>query len=139
MLEDARNESIAKPHSAAILPPVQNGNNALVASPRDLQASGHGHVEMPARQVTPSPVVIRRAEVGGGDGHGGSPEAPFGVSPVVASHLAAAAAAAAAGLPSPEERRAQCRRVDPKACMECVFVAARPSCMKINMNLWLEL
>ena len=66
------------------LPPIKDGNNAFVALASNAKEGRHGHVEMVARGIAPSAIVVGRAKVGSCYGDGGMEEAPLGVSPIIA-------------------------------------------------------
>ena len=112
-------------------PSVHDGDDAGAVD-ADLLPRRLRHVEVGARRVAPAAVVagqpiVRRAEVGGGDGHrGAGPLAPRRVRLVVAGDLVALAAGGAIV----EERRAQRRRARAVPLRVEVPVPARAACHK---------
>lgn len=53
-----------------MLPAVEYGDDAFVAAAGDAEESGHGHVEVVAREIAPTSIVVRRTEVCSRHRHG---------------------------------------------------------------------
>lgn len=78
---------------------------------------------MLAGKVTPTPVVIRRAEVGGCQGDRGVAQTPLGVGPVVTHQLVASAA----GLAAPEKNTTYGGCVHSESSVDCVIIPTSSS------------
>lgn len=110
---------------------IEYRNDAFVALSGNVKEGGHGHVEMLTWRITPAAIVIRRAEVGGGDGDGATAETPLRVKLVIAHYQVARAA----GLALSEQRAAHCDCVHSKPSMDCIIIPTSSSCKIIISNI----
>lgn len=110
-----------------MLPSINDRNYAFIALSCNAKKSWRGHVKVLVRGIAPPSVVVRGAEVGGGNHNGTALKAPLGIDPVVADHLVTSPAC----LPSSEKCAAHCCCVHSKPRIEGVVITTSTPYMYI--------